>query len=106
MADLDDYVRYLADRQRRELLYHLAEVDVTTVEELAAALSGTSPGSTPDRAGEADDVAVALRHHHLPKLDDLAVVEYDRRNGVVEVREIPAELETLLDSTRELELAD
>lgn len=106
MADLDDYFRYLADRQRRRLLYHLADEDVTTVEELAATLAESSPGAAAGPAGDVDEVALALRHHHLPKLDDLSVVEYDRPNGVVEVGDIPAELETLLHSTRELELAD
>lgn len=106
MADLDDYVRYLADRQRRHLLYHLADEDVTTVEDLAATLSESSPDSAAGPAGDVDEVALRLRHHHLPKLDDLSAVEYDRPNGVVEVGDIPAELETLLHSTRELESAD
>lgn len=105
MADLDDYLRYLADQRRRHLLYHLADEDETTVEELAASLSGTLPESA-GPAREIDEVAMELRHHSLPKLDELSVVEYDPRNGVVEVREIPAGLETLLDSTRALELAD
>ena len=106
MADLDGYLRYLADRRRRHLLYHLAEKDVTTVDALAASLSGTLPGSDPGPTGGTDEVAVALRHHYLPELDDMAVAEYDRSNGVVKVRDIPAELETLVDSTKELELAD
>lgn len=106
MADLDDYLRYLADQRRRHLLYRLADEDATTVEELAASLSGPLPGPASRPTKEIDDVSVELQHHYLPRLDELAVIEYDRRNGVVDVREIPVELETLLDSTRELELAD
>lgn len=106
MADLDDYLRYLADRRRRELLDHLVELDATTVDDLAGSLSRSRPGAAPLRSGSADELSAELRHHHLPKLDDLSVVDYDCRTGTVDVLGVPPELRTLLDLTLELESDD
>jgi hypothetical protein len=106
VADLAASLRCLANPRRRRLLYHLEGREATTVEDLARVLAGSEPGGDRDvgdggdRAGE---FALELRHHHVPTLEELSVVEYDPRSGVVEVGEFPAELEALLEVTRRLD---
>lgn len=101
MADLDAYLECLASRHRRVLLYPLRDRTVTTVDELAAALFAEFYG--PPRGRGRDEAAAELRHHHLPKLDDLSVVDFDARSGTVRVLPFPAELEALLEVTERLD---
>lgn len=67
----------LADRRRRYVLYHLIETDPDTVpfEEIRDRVlawersDGIEAG--PDR------LSVSLRHQHLPKLDDVGLIDWD-----------------------------
>lgn len=99
MTDLDRYLQCLANRRRRFLLYHLGAREVTTVERLASTLVTEFDGPAPGDLLGPEEVAAELRHNHLPKLDDLSVVDYDARSGQVTVLESPRELEVLLDAT-------
>ena len=99
MSDLDAYHRCLANRHRRVLLYKLRDRELTTVEELASTLAAEFYGPPGGRGRGRDEAATELHHHHLPKLDELSVVDYDARSGMVRVRELPPELEALLAVT-------
>lgn len=99
MTDLNAYHRCLANRHRRVLLYDLRDRELTTVEELASTLAAEFYGHPGRRVRGRDEVAMELRHHHLPKLDELSIVDYDARSGTVRVHELPPELEALLDVT-------
>lgn len=76
----------LAAESRKHVIAHLLERDrPTAVADLAvvvaAARDGDSPASvSPDRRME---VAIELRHVHLPKLADYGFVEWDRDEGTV-----------------------
>lgn len=99
MPDLDGYLTCLANRHRRFLLYHLGNRERTSVDELASALATEFYGPADRRSRGPDAVATELRHNHLPKLAELSVVDYDPRSGTVVVRELPPELEALLEVT-------
>jgi hypothetical protein len=80
-GDVDGALTAVADRRRRAVVRRLRAraTGGATLEGLAESLAGTL-GDDPDR------VAVELHHRHLPKLDDLGVVEYDARSHRVRYR--------------------
>ena len=67
MSDIDDYLRLLADEQKRRLLRDLLE-------------AGGDPVSV-----EMDDPDErARRHHiHLPKLSDAGLIDWDPRDDLI-----------------------
>ena len=89
----------LADSCRRQLLNYLREVDRREVEltELARSLRDDAGGEAPVVEGRpaATDVALELRHTHLPKLAAADVIEYDDRRGTVTYRH-PEHIDRLL----------
>ncbi|USZ69120.1 winged helix-turn-helix domain-containing protein [Halorussus salilacus] len=94
-SELDVLFELLADSQRRELLAYLVDADdgVASFSDLI------------DRVADAEDaadreVAISIRHAHLPKLADAGVVEYDERSETVRYRGDPA-LADWLDAVRE-----
>ncbi|WP_435347330.1 DUF7344 domain-containing protein [Haloarchaeobius sp. HRN-SO-5] len=85
----DDRHRVLANERRRVVLEVL--VDWRTpmkLEDLA-----TEVASRERQSGTVDDVKISLHHAHLPLLDDVGAVEYDRdRNRVTSSRPTLEEL--------------
>ncbi|MXR41597.1 ArsR family transcriptional regulator [Halobaculum sp. WSA2] len=100
MAD-DALYRAFASRQRRRLLAMLRDVgrDGTSVDELATLLCGydATDASTMGTADDRDRLLAALTHVHLPHLDDVGLVEYDRTAGTVAPRPLDPGVEDLLD---------
>lgn len=76
--------RVLADERRRAALDALAEMGTpTTVEELTCAVAARvarDTDGTPDRR----TVLLTLHHAHLPLLDQVGIVDYDRSTTDVE----------------------
>ncbi len=68
----DEMLDALADVRRRTLLVDLSEHNPQTVT--------PAVGDTEDAAF---DRFVAMRHIHLPKLEDYGFIEWDRENGEV-----------------------
>ncbi|MEY7849399.1 hypothetical protein AB7C87_09410 [Natrarchaeobius sp. A-rgal3] len=77
-AFLDSVYDMLSETRRRCVLYHLHEVEETTVEELTRAVARREQGE-PDK----DHVRISLIHNHLPRLADVGVIDYERANGAV-----------------------
>lgn len=67
MSTLDEYLRLLADAQRRRLLRALLDDD-----------SGSVPVEQDDKHAYA-----RLHHFHLPKLERAGLVDWNRRGGTV-----------------------
>jgi DNA-binding transcriptional ArsR family regulator len=90
---LDEYLRLVADRNRRGVIRELRRTpdNTATFEELINRLHEEATDT--DRAA----LAIELRHTHLPKLADNGLVEYDRRSGAVRYQP-DDRVETLLDS--------
>jgi hypothetical protein len=60
----------LADRRRRQLLFELLEHNPV---DQAAVQSATAR----------EDVAIQLQHNHLPKLESIGYVTWDREEGTI-----------------------
>lgn len=84
----DDRHRVLSAERRRVLLDALAELATPVdVERLAAAVASREGRRDSDTVDCVERIAVTLHHQHLPRLDDLDVVDYDRAtNRVVTFR--------------------
>jgi len=93
MVPLDDALEALADHRRRRLLLSLRESEspIETVSVPEDLISGTPT----------DGVRVAYTHVHLPMLEEMGYVHWDRRHH--EVSEGPQfdELGPLLDVVEE-----
>lgn len=86
---IDDLLAALSDPERRLTLAVLRsrDADAVELEELATAVADRldrADGDGPD----AEDVALRLHHHGLPKLADAGVVDYDPRTETVRSRDV------------------
>ncbi|WP_114579390.1 hypothetical protein [Saliphagus sp. LR7] len=95
----------VTDQRRRTVLNHLrtTDDDVVHLDELVNRLphtetpAKTSPQPPSHRQGPSahDQLRLELHHAHLPKLDDVGIVEYDPRSETVRYHPTPR-LEKLL----------
>lgn len=98
---LDDVFEVLADRKRRHLIRYLLQCDPpVSITEIADALQ------TRDKVGSVDErrkLRVSLHHIHLPKLDEIDIVDYDTEtNRVVGWHHVKS-IEPYLDIAEKLE---
>lgn len=70
---MDELFELLSDGVRRDILVALA----------TGADSLTVPDDLVDGHRDAERLAVALAHAHLPKLADAGVIEWNRQRGIV-----------------------
>lgn len=99
---VDEALKLLAVNQRRRVLRYLLEEADSPVyrDELAEKIDD---GETSDSGS----MEVVLAHHHLPRLADAGVIEYDHRSGGVRLTEAAEDLRPLLDTIeRELEVSE
>lgn len=86
LIEFDRLFSLLSTTRRRHALYCLAEASAATlsmsdlVDELAAIERRTS--DAPSR----EEIELALRHTHLPKLSEAGVIDYDPGRAVVSYR--------------------
>jgi len=94
--DENEVYDILRNERRRNVLRHLQSEggDATvTIGDLADAIATAETGESPPPSDTRQSVYVSLHQTHLPKLDNLGVVEYDRDDRTVELR--PAAEEVL-----------
>lgn len=105
---IDDLLSLLADRRRRDLLYHLSETGVTDVETLASVVAAVEEGVPRDEVPTdvREHLEVTLTHTHLPKLSDVGAVEFDQRSGAVRYRELPPDLRSLVEPCYDIEVEE
>lgn len=84
LLSLDVVLDILADYHRRCVLNFLQETDGQTAsfEELVSQLY-KEQGKYRGQQLTHDKIQIALRHHHLPKLEDIGIVEYDSRSQAI-----------------------
>jgi len=76
----------LANERRRRALEQLGSVGgVVTVHELSALVAGHETGESPPPKRCRESVYTSLVQTHLPKLEELGVIEYDRETQTIEV---------------------
>ncbi len=85
-STFDRLFRALADQRRRYILYslQLASSETVTLEELVTHVANweTEPG-TPLTEDHREELTIALQHHHLPKLEDYGMIDYDPRTEMI-----------------------
>ena len=74
------------ERRARTLKYLKRERGTVTLRELAEALATAETGETPPPRNVRESVYNSLHQTHLPKLDDLGIVAYERNRKTVELR--------------------
>jgi DNA-binding transcriptional ArsR family regulator len=107
-ADLDEVLGAIADRERRFTLYYLRERESMPVERLAEVVAtwlAVEDGTAPAKVEERDDLLRALRRTHLPTLDAVGLVEYDRETGTVTLVPPCEVVDPLLETVASLEHA-
>lgn len=81
----DRLYRSLASRDRRRVLFLLADEREMSVEELTTMLTGwgTTDAGTMATVDDWERVRIQLVHTHLPLLDDAGLLTYDHERGAV-----------------------
>lgn len=82
-----DLHEVLSNRRRIRLLDLLSEENPRDLGTLAEEIAAAETGERPPPRNIRQSVYVTLHQTHLPKLDDLGVVEYDARGKVVSLAE-------------------
>lgn len=100
-ADWSQIFDALADAYRRETLRYLTQVHqparlITVADHLV------SDGHEVDTDAERDRVLVSLYHHHLPKLTDAGLVDWDGDTDTLELTPLAFELPVGLVSPQPL----
>lgn len=81
--DTEDAIRLFTDAERRRIVAALVDhpEDTVSLRDLAIEVSG---GPSPRTTGPSHDTALAsLKHDHLPRMDDIGVIQYDWRSETV-----------------------
>lgn len=90
-GDIHDVLR---NARRRLTIERLRESGGTlSVRELSEQIAADETGETPPPRNIRQSVYVSLHQTHLPKLDDLGIVDYDADSKTVDLRERAADLE-------------
>jgi hypothetical protein len=97
----DELFETLSNRRRRYALHYLKQTERTTVplRDVAEQVAAWEFGKTVDRLpyDERKTVHTALRQLHLPKMDEVDIVDFDKQRGTVELTEKAAEANLYLE---------
>jgi hypothetical protein len=75
------------ERRRHVLRYLVDDGDASTIADIADHIAEIESGESPPPSDTRQSVYVSLHQTHLPKLDGLGVVEYDREERTVRLLE-------------------
>ena len=106
MATLDTIFTLLSDERRRYALYYLHEQDgPVAVEELVTVIADweENPPASELSWDEFDNIAIDLKHTHLPKTDEVEFIQYCPDDEVVQVQGVPPKFEAFVTIARLLE---
>lgn len=88
----------LRNERRRQALEYLGDSDeVLTVDKLAEHIASLETGESPPPHDVRKSVYVSLHQTHLPKLDELGIVEYDLRSKELSLTELAKEVEVYME---------
>ncbi|MFC4549950.1 MULTISPECIES: DUF7344 domain-containing protein [Halorussus] len=96
----------LRNDRRRHVLKHLRDVDgVLSVDALAEHIATIETDESPPPRDVRKSVYVSLHQTHLPKLDDLGIVDYDQRQQELELRDRAEEVEVYMEVVPEHDIS-
>ena len=95
----------LSQSRRRQVLYYLLETDRATIDDLARVVARAEAGASVDEIdGDSEnEIAISLIHEHVPKLEAVGVIEYDRERDVVAVTDGFEEIRGTIERSRGVE---
>lgn len=88
---LDELFDLLRNRRRRDIISYLDASDGTvTLDELAESIAADENDIKPEQLSsqQRKRVYISLYQNHLPKMDELGIVEYEQNRGVVTLLDI------------------
>ena len=92
----------LRNDRRRRALQRLRESDgPISVDTLAEHIASVETGESPPPRDVRKSVYVSLHQTHLPKLDDLDIIDYDQRDQQLELRDRAEEVEVYMEIVSE-----
>ncbi|WP_244605325.1 DUF7344 domain-containing protein [Halorhabdus rudnickae] len=94
-GDVHDVLRN--DRRRRVIEYLKQHIDPVPLRTLAERIASRETGSSPPPTNIRQSVYNSLHQTHLPKLDGLGIVQYDRDRKHVRLRERAREIEPYMN---------
>lgn len=103
----DDVFEVLYNRRRRDVLSYLCENDGRATQgELAEYIAAKENDTVVQRLSsyERKRVYVGLYQNHLPMMDDVGVIDYNKNRGTVRLTESATPLEPYLDEIDEPDL--
>lgn len=97
---LDALFDALGHRHRRLVLAHLREEPRASIDALARRVVSEERGTPPEDVPPPDrrGVVVGLHHAHLPKLEDVGLIEYEGDGGDVTRSKRSDRVDALLDA--------
>lgn len=88
----------LRNDRRRCAIEHLRDADgEVSVDELAEHVASVETGESPPPRDVRKSVYVSLHQTHLPKLDELDIIEYDQRAQGIELRDRAEQVEVYME---------
>lgn len=96
----DDLFEVLSNRRRRFVVHALMREDAPTeIGEIAEQVAAWEYDTDMNQVSydERKRVYTALQQSHLPKMDDVGVVEYDKNRGIVEPTDALEDVEIYMD---------
>lgn len=97
----DDIFHILQNERRRQVLRHLRDVeDTVEMRKLAETIAAWENDTTIQNlySDQRQRVYIALYQSHLPKLDELGVIEYNQARGIVRPTDRVADIVRYLDT--------
>ncbi|WP_276253228.1 DUF7344 domain-containing protein [Halomontanus rarus] len=85
-STFDRLFTVLADQRRRYVLYYLQMTprDVVQYDQLVTKVAEWETESdTPPTEDHLEEIELALQHHHLPRLEDYGMIDYDPRTKTI-----------------------
>jgi hypothetical protein len=92
----------LRNDRRRRAIQHLRDADgPLSVDTLAEHIASIETGEDPPPRDVRKSVYVSLHQTHLPKLDELGIVDYDQREQMLELRDRAEQVEVYMEVVSE-----
>jgi hypothetical protein len=109
MASLETVFELLKDERRRYALYYLYERDgPVSVRELVDKIDEWEDDPAPghESLNTFEEIAIELKHVHLPRSSEVEFIQYDPEQGVIQIQGSPQTFDALITVARLIENPD